>query len=36
MKKICIITILVLSVAGTLSAADSSSIGFEIGEIGPI
>ena len=35
MKKICIITILILSVAGTLSAADSSSIGFEIGELGP-
>lgn len=35
MKRICSMTMLVLLVAGTLFAADSLSIGFELGEVGP-
>lgn len=35
MKKICIVTILVLISAGGLFADNSLSVGFEIGEVGP-
>jgi len=35
MKKICIITMLLIAAAGGLYASDSFSAGFEVGEIGP-